>query len=70
MHIPTPIYNAVPAIYFAMGIGTWYFAIEAVVLEKGMGIAAFLAGSALMLIFYGFHIKRLRRMNKKAAGYS
>jgi hypothetical protein len=69
MRLPTPIYNAVPAIYFAMGIGTWYFAIEAIVLEKGMGIAAFLSVSALMLISYGFHIKRLRRMNK-TAGYS
>ena len=67
MLLPAPIYNAVPAIYLLMGIATWYFAVEAVVLEKGLGVAAFLAASAVLLIVYGFHIKRLRRSNKAPA---
>ncbi len=66
MQLPAPVYNAVPAMYFVMGIATWYFAVEAVVLEKGMGLAAFLSTTALLLIGYGFHIKRLRRRNKAA----
>ena len=67
MQLPAPVYNAVPAVYFVMGIATWYFAVEAVVLEKGMGLAAFLSVAALVLIAYGFHIKRLRRRKRKAA---
>lgn len=67
MQLPAPVYNAVPAVYFVMGIVTWYFAVEAVVLEKGMGLAAFLTVAALMLIAYGFHIKRLRRRKRTAA---
>ena len=54
MRLPSPIYNAVPAIYFLMGIATWYFAVEAVVLEKGPGYAVFLVIAALVLIRYGF----------------
>jgi hypothetical protein len=67
MQLPAPVYNAVPAVYFVMGIVTWYFAVEAVVLEKGMGLAAFLSVAALVLIAYGFHIKRLRRRKRTAA---
>jgi uncharacterized membrane protein len=66
MRLPAPIYNAVPAIYFLMGIATWYFAFEAIVLEKGPGYAEFLAGAALVLIWYGFYIKRLRRRSRAA----
>jgi hypothetical protein len=64
MHLPAPVYNAVPALYFIMGIATWYFAVEAVMLEKGLGLAAFLSVSALLLIGFGFHIKRLRRRTR------
>ena len=64
MRLPAPIYNAVPAIYFLMGIATWYFAVEAIVLEKGPGYAVFLAGAALVLIWYGFYIMRLRRRSR------
>jgi Flp pilus assembly protein TadB len=66
MRLPEPLYNAVPAIYFLMGIATWYFAVEAVVLEKGPGYAVFLAVAALVLIWYGFYIKRLRRRSRVA----
>ena len=66
MRLPAPIYNAVPAIYFLMGIATWYFAVEAIVWEKGPGYAVFLAGAALVLIWYGFYIKRLRRRSRAA----
>ena len=66
MRLPAPIYNAVPAIYFLMGIATWYFAVEAIVLEKGPGYAVFLAVAALVLIWYGFYIKRLRRRSRAA----
>jgi hypothetical protein len=64
MRLPTPIYNAIPAIYFVMGIATWYFAVEAIVLERGMWIAAFLAVAAIALIAYGFHIRHLRGKSK------
>ena len=64
MLLPAPLYNAVPAIYFLMGIATWYFAIEALVLERGLWVAAFLSASALLLILYGFYIKRMRRRGK------
>jgi hypothetical protein len=66
MRLPAPLYKAVPAIYFLMGIATWYFAVEAVVLEKGLGYAGFLAVVALVLIWFGFYIKRLRRRSRAA----
>lgn len=66
MRLPVPLYNAVPAIYFLMGVATWYFAVEAVVLEKGLGSAVFPAVVALVLIWYGFYIKRLRRRSRAA----
>ena len=68
MLLPAPIYHAVPAIYFLMGIATWYFAVEAIVLEKGMGYAAFLSAAALLLIWYGFYIRRQRRRNRVVQG--
>ena len=49
-----------------MGIATWYFAVESIVLEKGPGYAVFLAVAALVLIWYGFYIKRLRRRSRTA----
>jgi len=64
MRLPTPIYNAVPNIYFAMGVATWYFVIEAIVLDKGVGLVAFLSVSSFMMIANAFHIKHLRRRNK------
>jgi hypothetical protein len=67
MHLPTPIYNAVPTIYFVMGIATWYFVIEAIVLDKGMGLTVFLSVSSLMMIANGFYIKHLRRMSRVAS---
>ena len=66
MLLPAPIYNAVPAIYFLMGIATWYFAVESVVLERGLAYAAFLSVAALLLIYYGFRIRRRRQRNKAA----
>ena len=60
MYLPKPLYNVVPCIYFAMGIATLYFVIEAVMLEKGMSIATFLYISALALIAHGIRIKHLR----------
>jgi Flp pilus assembly protein TadB len=64
MRLPAPLYNAVPAIYFLMGIATWYFAVEAFVLEKDLSYVVFLAVAALVLIWYGFYIKRLRRRSR------
>ena len=64
MRLPTPIYNAVPNIYIAMGVLTWYFVIEAVVFDKGVGLVAFLSVSSFMMIANAFHIKHLRRRNK------
>ena len=55
---------AIPAIYCVMGIATWYFAIEAIVLERGMWIAAFLAVASIALIAYGIHIRHLRGKSK------
>lgn len=66
MRLPTPVYNAVPNIYFTMGIVTWYFVIEAIVLDKGIGLVAFLLVSSLMMIANAFHIKHLRRKNSIA----
>jgi hypothetical protein len=66
MQLLAPIYNAVPTIYVLMGIATWYFAVEAIVLERGLWLAAFLSASALLMIFYGFHIRRLRRRDNRA----
>ena len=66
MRLPAPVYNAVPNIYFVMGIVTWYFVIEAIVLDKGVGLVAFLSVSSLMMIANAFHIKHLRRRNKVA----
>ena len=47
-----------------MGVATWYFVIEAIVLDKGVGLVAFLSVSSFMMIANAFHIKHLRRRNK------
>lgn len=64
MHLPKLIYNAVPMIYFVMGIATMYFVIEALLLEKGMGIATPLYISSLLLFACSVRIKHLRNANK------
>jgi hypothetical protein len=64
MHLPKPIYNAVPAIYFVMGIATMFFVTEAVLLEKSIGIATSLYISSLLLFACSVRIKHLRRVNK------
>ena len=66
MRLPTPIYNAVPNIYIAMGVATWYFVIEAIVFDKGVGLVAFLSVSSFMMIGNAFYVKHLRRINKMA----
>ena len=48
MHLPKPIYNSVPTVYFVMGIATIYFVFEAMMLEKGIVVATTLYVSALV----------------------
>ena len=65
MRLPSTIYNAIPVVYFVMGIATGYFSIEAVLHERGMGLAFLLAVAAIAQIAYGLHIRHLRGNNKE-----
>lgn len=61
MQLPLSIYKSIPTLYVTMGLAIQYFAIEAVVLEKGLPLAAFISIAGLCLIAFGFHIRRLRQ---------
>ena len=65
MRLPSTIYNAIPVVYFVMGVATGYFSIEAVLLERSLGLALILAVAAIAQIAYGLHIRHLRGNNKE-----
>ena len=65
MRLPTTIYNVIPVVYFVMGVATGYFSIEAVLLERSLGLALILAVAAIAQIAYGLHIRHLRGNNKE-----
>lgn len=65
MRLPNTLYNVIPAVYFVIGMATGYFAIEAVLLERSLGLALILAVAAIAQIAYGLHIRHLRGDNKE-----
>ena len=65
MQLPLSIYKSIPTIYVTMGLATQYFAIEAVVLEKGLPLAGFISIAGLCLMAFGLHIRRLRQRTRQ-----